>query len=117
MRQNAFEFFFEHAGYGYNPDTESPFAGRVSCATDLARAEYLAWDQGYTFHWSVDPYTYSSDWSDELPAYQVWDCIMRSGSGNVVSSLGGIDFGPDGTPWDGYYKRVIEAELAMEQVL
>jgi len=27
MRQNAFNFFFEQAGYGYNPEKESEFAG------------------------------------------------------------------------------------------
>ncbi len=117
MRQNAFDFFFEQAGYSYQPATESEFAGKTRCATDLARAEFLAWDKGYTFHWDVDPTMDSSEWDTENPPHQVWDCLMRDASGMIVACLGGVDFGADGEPWSDPYKRVVEAELAMEQLL
>lgn len=113
---SAFHFFFRRAGYSYNPATQGEIAGRAAGALDLARAEYLAWDRGYTFHWEVDDID-SSYFSDEQPPWRLWGCIMRDRDGNVVQSLGGIDFGRDGSPWGEPYRRVVEAELACEEVL
>ena len=33
------EFFFTHAGYSYDPKTETPEQGRAKCAQRLAEAE------------------------------------------------------------------------------
>jgi hypothetical protein len=34
--------------------------------------------------------------------------------GNVINSLGGVDFGLDGTPHASHYRRVVEAEIALD---
>lgn len=115
-RENPFDFFFKHGGWHYNPGAESPFAGHVRCATDMARAEFVAWDKGYHFIWSPD-HIDSSDFSDEQPPYMLWCVLMLDDAGTVVGSLGCVDFGRDGEPWTDPYKRVVEAELAMEQLL
>lgn len=72
-------------------------------------------DAEYTFHWLVDGYNDSSDWSDGEP-HAVWDCIMRTPQGEVCGSLGGIDFGADGQLWGDPYMRVVQAELALENI-
>lgn len=110
----SFDFFFEHAGYSYKPSAESEFAGRVRCALDLAAAEAWADETDCTYDWDIDPFSDSSDWTDEEPAWQVWDCVMRDSAGKVIASLGSIDFGRDGEPWGSPYRRVVEAELASE---
>ena len=110
--QTPVEFFAAHAGLGIFPG-ESEDAARTRGAHALAAAERAASDAGCSFEWSIDPDTDSSDWSEDEP-YEVWQCIMRDGSGAVVASLGGVDFGPGGEPWGEQYRRVVEAELASE---
>lgn len=107
-------FFFKWAGYSYDPKKESPFAGRLRCARRLADAEDGAKSAGFSYSWFVDSYSDSSDWTDELPAWSQWVCQCENSRGEVIASLGAIDFGRDGTPWDDNYKRVVEAELAHE---
>jgi hypothetical protein len=41
---------------------------------------------------------------------------MVDEDGKIVQSLCFIDFGRDGSPWGDSYKRVVEAELALEQI-
>ena len=106
-------FFYEHAGYSYGPG-ETPEQGRERCAKALAAAERRASEEGWSFQWEVDQHSDSSDWCDEQPAYSVWDCVARDVAGEVRASLGAIDFGCDGEPWDDPYRRVVEAELALE---
>jgi len=113
VKQTPYAFFYKHAGYSWS-GTETRVQGKRRCAHMLADAEKAARDAGCSFEWSIDPYMDSSEWSDERPAWQVWDCLMRDASGRVVGSLGGIDFGRDGQPWGDSYKRVVEAELALE---
>lgn len=113
-RQDAFTFFFEHAGYSVHPEKEGEIAGRVRGALQMARDEFLAWDAGTTFEWSEDEHGDSSDWSDEQPAYAQWCCIARDSAGESCAALGGIDFGRGVEPWGQPYKRVVEAELAGE---
>lgn len=106
-----FRFFHEHAGY---------IVGQSAiCAVTLARAALRAADDGHSFHWSIDPSIDSSDFSDQEPAWQLWQCAMRSadeseGQRGILASLHGIDFGRDGAPWSDPYRRVVEAELASE---
>lgn len=68
---------------------------------------------GLQFQWSHDDIT-SEDFTDEGPFYRLWVVIVRDCSGNVVGSLGAVDFGPDGEPWGDPYARLVEAELAVE---
>lgn len=109
-----FAFFLDHAGYSYQPATENEYAGRVRGALALASAEADATDAGASFDWQIDQDIDSSEWCDERPAWQTWQCCIRDAKGELLNSLGGIDFGRDGEPWSEPYKRVVEAELALE---
>ena len=115
-RQTAYRFFYSQAGYGYQPDKETKLQGKRRCAKQLAAAERLASDRGYSFRWQVDTMSDSSDWSDEEPAYAQWQCDMLDSDGKFVNGLGGVDFGRDKDPWGDPYRRVVEAELALEIV-
>jgi len=107
----AAAFFRAHAGYSYNPQTETRAQGRMRCAMQLACSEALAADADISFSWSEDD-TDSSEWSDERPSWSQWVCAAMRANGDIVASLGGVDFGRDGEPWSHPYKRVVEAELA-----
>lgn len=104
-------FFYEHAGYCYGAH-ETPEEGRQRCAEQLAGAELWARLENYTFEWEQDELD-SSEWSDEQPVWPTYVCLMRDEAGHVVQSLGGLDFGTG--PY-GPYRRVVEAELALEQM-
>lgn len=113
MKPTPFAFFLEHAGYSYQPATESVYAGRVHGALELAAAEANASHVGASHSWQIDPDTDSSDRSDDPDPWCVWMCTMRNESGIIIESLSGIDFGRDGEPWNDPYRRVVEAELAL----
>ena len=110
------QFFFDHAAYSYDPKTGTPEQGRTRCALNLAAAEAMGREAGLSFEWQVDPYINSSDFSDDPEPWQLWSCLAHDSKGAVVQSLGGIDFGRDGTPWGNDYRRVVEAELADEHI-
>jgi len=112
--KTPYHFFLANAGYSYDPKTETPMKGRIRCAQLLAKAEQTACDLGYAFEWCMDQYSDSSEFSEESPAYSLWVCVMRDPDGLAVDSLGGVDFGRDGTPWGDSYRRVVEAEMACE---
>jgi hypothetical protein len=107
-------FFFRYAGWSYDPAKETKQAGRWRCARALADAEAYAKDHGFSFQWEIDETCDSSEWEHEGEPYAVWSCLARDAEGNVIGSLGGIDFGRDGEPWGDTYRRVVEAELASE---
>lgn len=116
-KSSAFQFFFDNAGFAYDPKKESSFAGQVRVATDLARAEFVAWDNDYTFEWSQDDQTNEAwEGAKGAPFYYLWNCAMFNAAHVCVQSLGGIDFGRDGDPWSDTYRRVVEAELAWEEL-
>lgn len=112
VRQHA-PFFVEWAGTSYNPSTETPEQGTHKQAERYAAAEYRAIRAGLEYVWSVDPDIDSSDFSDEKPAYQQWQCALRH-KGHCIASLHGIDFGRDGGPYSDPYARVVQAELALD---
>ena len=114
--KTAYQFFLKHAGYSYDPTKETRAQGRRRCARLYAKAERAALEGGFSFDWSVDPHSDSSDWSDETPPYEQWQCVMYNSDGRIVSSLHGIDFGRDKTPFESTYKRVVESELAVEGI-
>ena len=110
--RTAVAFFHKHAGYSYG--SEGPEAGRIRCARALADAERAGSDAGFSFEWEHDHDIDSSEWRDDVEPYATWACYCRDVNGILLSSLHGIDFGPDGEPWDQPYRRVVEAELASE---
>lgn len=112
----AEQFFYEHAGYSWDPKKETMEDGRRKSAKDLADAEYRAYSEGYTFDWEVDPTINSSDFDDVSPPYALWVCTLRDPGGDAVESLSGIDFGPDGLPGCTYGREVC-AGLAYEHFI
>lgn len=113
---DAYEFFYEHAGWSYDPKSETKKQGRQRCAAGLARAEAWARSSGTFYNWERD---YETNGETE------WQCSMfkhLSTPGTdpeLVGHLGGIDLGTE-SPVDyrpGHrctYARVVEAELALE---
>jgi hypothetical protein len=124
---NSYQFFLKHAGYSYDPATQSPMQGRIQCARKLAAAERKARDAGISYQWEYDGAD-SSEWIADnedggrnCNPWQTWACCaIPSGEDAdqygtaALASLGGIDFGRDGEPWGNPYRRVVEAELALE---
>ena len=108
---NAYQFFLRHAGYSWRADSETQMQGRIRCARALAKAEREARNASVSFAWGIDFEINSSDFSDEEPAWDLWNCTMFDAQGRVRGSLCGIDFGRDGSPYGDPYKRVVEAEL------
>lgn len=112
-KQAAYLFFLKHAGYSYDPKTETPQAGRSRCARQLAKAERDARALGYTFEWDDDPD--GRDDSDE-DVETCESCVCLDGevgadedrNSHILAVLGGIC---DATR---EYRRVVEAELALE---
>ena len=90
-------FFFEHAGYSYDPKTETPEQGRTRCALRLAEAEAEADRRGWWVEWIAD---------DAEEGEPRWCALLRDSSSRVLDALGGIDV------CDGPYARVVAAELA-----
>lgn len=124
---NPYQFFLKHAGYSYDPKTQTPIQGRIRGARALARAEREARDGGFYYTWELDDYL-SSEWIPDnedggrnCDPWQTWRCAMfradnqeTNARGGCVASLHGIDLGRDGEPWGDPYKRVVEAELAID---
>ena len=104
MRADA-QFFYTNAGCAYDPKTETPTEGRKRCALILAAAETFARAAGVSFEWLIDV-------DADEPGQ--WGCILRDNTGEAKQSLWGIDFGPGGSPWGENYRRVVEAELALD---
>ena len=110
---NSYQFFLSQAGSSHNPEVETAMQGRIRGARALALSERKARDAGCSFEWQQDDCD-SSEWSDEEPAWAQWVCIMRDENGKVLETVGGVDFGRDRDPWMDSYRRVVEAELALE---
>lgn len=110
------QFFFDHAGYSWNPATETEQAGRLRCAENLAAAEGIARAAGVSFDWTIDPDIDSSDFSDDPEPWALWQCVAYDAAGSECGCLCGVDFGRDGSPHADDYRRVVEAEIAAEYV-
>jgi len=110
---NAAEFFAEHAGYSYDPTTETAETGQARRGRELAAAESTAAAAGVEYRWTYDDITSADhDTSGDEP-YPLWVCSAML-EGTAVASLCGIDLGPAGRPCSDPYARVVRAELACE---
>lgn len=103
-------FFYDHAGWSYDPKTETEQQGRRRCAASLAAAESRALDLGVRYEWTEDPHADRSGIDHQGP---LWGCVAHW-NGDTIASLGGIDLGENGSTVTHPYARVIEAELALE---
>jgi hypothetical protein len=107
----AVSFFLAHAGFSYDPKTETQEQGRVRVARALAEAEalYLRAHQvaEVAIVWTHDDIAASEGGFEETCECA---CIVHDdgNGGEVLASLGAI--------WDAdaNYRRVIRAELAQE---
>jgi hypothetical protein len=109
-------FFYRTAGYSWTPATETEKQGRLRCAESLAKAEkWLAAQPGHCIDWEFerDPDYSGIDHRDPLYCCLVSVVCTECGGRGKCASLGNIDLGPEGTD-DESYKRVVEAELALE---
>lgn len=116
MKATAAErFFWAHAGWSHDPAKETEDEGRIRCAKNLAAAEGIAREAGYTFEWEVSDST-SHDFNPGPEVWALYDCLMRDATGRVVQSVCACDFGPEADGPYGDYRRVVEAELASQQI-
>lgn len=112
---DAVAFFYEHAGYSYDPETETPEQGRQRSAELLAAAERDAVKRGYEIVWAVDDDPiWDDDVQRETTDYDQYVCSVYDADGVVLASLGSVDFGPGVTPESAPYGRVVAAEVALE---
>jgi hypothetical protein len=108
-------FFFEHAGWSYDPKTETSIEGRTRCAIELAAAETWAAENGVEFEERPD----ADDCADgDIEPSEIKERIGiiawlpdEDGEVRKTSERAGL--------WgivnaDGNYKRVVRAELADE---
>jgi hypothetical protein len=115
-------FFYEHAGWGYDPKVETPEEGRQRSARALAAAEAWAKSVDLRFVWEYDEDAAmdaatsgeefeTCEWAAAYPASAFddnRDMGFGAPRGIPLASLGGI------TNADANYRRVIQAELASE---
>lgn len=108
-------FFYQNAGYSYDPKKETAEQGRIRCAEELAKAEAEASERGWSFEWPWDesgcsgcdcgsadcPYSSGSE-------HETLGCVLKDENGKTLESLWGIC-----SPTRNY-GRVVEAELALE---
>lgn len=109
----AERFFYEHAGYSYDPKTETAEDGRVRCARELAIAERKLIEGPYQIH--VEPSEFPWD-GDEPYDGPLWDMTLYrlgeySTDDEIIGSLCCI-----AEEEDGPYLRVVAAELADEYI-
>jgi hypothetical protein len=103
VRPQDYRFFRDHAGYVVGRSAEY--------ALQLARAEQYAQDHGWDFDWIPDPepdLSWCDTCIDRPHAHEIEGCILNSPEDSHLASLWGI------TDADQNYRRVIEAELALE---
>lgn len=113
------QFFYDHAGWAYHPDRETPEEGRWRCARKLRAAEVEGKGRGWDVHWAVDP---DAMWDDDVERettdYEQYVATLIDENGRLLAQLGSIDLGPDNYPDLGdksnNYCRVVEAELMLD---
>jgi hypothetical protein len=108
-------FFYEWAGASCLPP-QTWAEGRLEGALKLAAAESWARAKGYRFDWTQCDTT-SREFSNRRPYYPLQACLMYAPDGvRIVQSLHGIDFGRASPQPHGEYVRVVEAELALQEM-
>lgn len=103
-------FFYDNAGFSYDPRTETEDQGKIRCAKSLAEAEQDAELVGIEFEWNYDDNADYS-WMDEEEKQKdhcVEYCLAKNPLTKETTALCGI-FDADAN-----YRRVVEAELASE---
>lgn len=122
-KQTPYMFFKAQAGYSYDPLTETPAQGRARCALDLAKAEKIASERGWSVQWTEDGEVYGQQgdcfdvltrpWEFDGEKFTGYDAVLYGENGDVLGALGGCTF-KEGDPFSDPYRRVVEAELALQ---
>ncbi len=119
-QQTPYQFFYEHAGFSYDPKTETVEQGKRRCSKAMEAAEQEGKARGIEFNWMNDDMACSGcDCGDSDCAcgngtpHETLVCVAYAkcqccGLKVARASLGGICGATD------EYRRVVEAELAME---
>ena len=109
---DAVGFFREHAGFGYNPATETPEQGRERCARELADAEARLKAGPYYVDHEPDDVPWDGDvpWAGPVWIVRLWS-VAGTGEPELIGSLGSVAC-DDGDP----YLRVVAAQLAAEHL-
>lgn len=109
------QFYYDNAGYSYNPATETAEEGRVHDARQLAMAERFAAFVGIRYEWQDDweignhaEYFCADAYPDNDGNPETCEMVSMWNAGELVGSLGCVDDAGS------IYRRVVEAELASE---
>lgn len=112
-------FFFEHAGYGYNPAHETAEEGRERCARELAAAEREMIRRGWSIRVEDDPDVMEDDAGtvEEVAAGNWLNLVvdLLDEDGDLLQCLGGVTVLTE----EGYnapYVTVCGVEMADEQL-
>lgn len=130
-QRNAWEFFYHNAGRSYRPDHESETVGTLRAALTLAAAERWSYSVGALYQWDDDPdgaevQNEDGSWQT-LPAVSCTvyvPCAMCRHGDDILSCERGLE-SHMGASLCGIaesdhhserkaYRRVVEAELALE---
>lgn len=98
MSQTPEEFFYKHAGYSYDPATETEEQGKRRGAAQLATAERFAAALGLSYSWEDDwglntshaDYFCADAYPDGEPNTCEWVQVW-GGWGTVVGAMGCVD--------------------------
>ena len=105
-------FYYENAGYSYDPATQTPDEGRMVNARNMVSALRLTLGEGGVFRWVPD---WVTDHEREFDCYvdggpETCEWVGLYVDGELVASLGCVDDADDDC------RRVVEGELALEYV-
>lgn len=104
------QFFYGQCGY-CGDGRVSWQEARARGAIELARAEQWAEENCQTT-WQPDEEYSPDDYDDPDMPQTAWGCVVSDSDGELAS-LWAVTFDGDGHP-DGPYKRLVDAELALE---
>lgn len=108
---DAEQFFYDNAGYSYDPATESREEGRARCARALAAAEDYGRRHGWRVEYDEDPDVMEDD-VDSVGMVARGEAVnltvtLRDADGEFLGSLAGVVVPNDQDP----YLRAVAAQL------
>lgn len=108
----AERFFYEHAGWSWDPATETEEEGRLRCARELAAAEARLKAGPFYVGWVPDDVPWDGDVPYDGPLWivQLWS-VADSAGPELLGAIGSVAE-EDGGP----YLRVVAAELADQYI-